>query len=95
MSGELCQCANELPQGQCADCKGLPSLVERPEYLVDRFVTARYNGRCVLDRSHRISKGDLVGILVEDNDEGKPPFTAVGTGCTDCTDDIANPHALG
>lgn len=73
----------------CADCRGLGE-VEKPDYLIDRFLRASYAGRCAVDREHLIAVGDNIGVVVLDNESGRPPFEKVGYGCEECTRAIAD-----
>lgn len=82
-SEERCE-KHDLITGQCADCRGLAEPDPLDGLLVDRFLTARFPGTCFISDYHPIRVGDHIGVLVEDNETGRPPFRRLGYGCEGC-----------
>jgi hypothetical protein len=68
----------------CAAHRGGETVDEFEGVLISRFLTAKYEGRCALDRSHRIELGELIGRAVQEsnlNDE-------IGWVCESCCDNL-------
>jgi len=86
------RCKHEIlkePPGQCADCKGLGAVADPYEgVLVERFLNAKYPGKCALIPGHKIEPGTEIGVLVLDNEEHRPPFKVLGYGCRACVYEI-------
>lgn len=84
---EQCGCAQHRGGEAAEEIKATDGL------LIERFMLARFAGVCRLlpnDASHRITPGDYIGMAVEDNESGRPPFKIIGWVCEECTHSIAH-----
>lgn len=67
----------ELPQEMCAHCLGHDKTEAAAELRVITQMSAKFDGRCFLDKSHSISAGEL--IIGVGDDEG-----VSGWACESC-----------
>lgn len=80
---ERCE-LTELLVSACGHCRGDNAPLPTDGVFIERFAQARYVGRCVIDRSHRIEPGDQIGWPVTDDGEALN-----GWACCGCVDVIA------
>lgn len=89
------ECKHEMDPEFCADCRGLGAVADPLEgLLIERFLqSAKYPGTCAVDPKHTWEVGDPIGLAVEDNESGRPPFTKVGWVCHSCRTGITYPES--
>lgn len=87
------RCKHEMLPGQCADCRKLGEVANPLQgLLIERFLqSAKYPGKCAVDRSHTWKVGDPIGLAVYDNEKGRPPFKEFGWVCHACRTGITYP----
>lgn len=75
------RCMHDMLPGQCAPCRGITDGETLSALLFKHALTAQYDGRCYLNKSHGIAQGDAIWRLV-DADDGE----TVGYACQACAD---------
>lgn len=56
---------SDLPASMCAHCRGLDGTDPRPELIVLRVITARFNGRCEVCGEHTVHEGAPLYLVDE------------------------------
>lgn len=84
----MAQCRHEIEEAWCADCNGTARRIAEEEkealyegILIERFLTAKYDGRCALVPAHPIVPGRYIGIAVRSSGED---VVRIGYICDAC-----------
>lgn len=56
---------SDLPVDMCSHCRGMDGPGPRPQLIVMREITARYNGRCEVCGEWTIREGDPLYLVDE------------------------------
>jgi hypothetical protein len=96
MSEGRCEKHDMILSG-CADCNGVGAAfdasvkgVVATDLLIERFLIARYDGRCAVDRSHPIVPGDEIGFAVNEVPLTDGSWDKVGWVCEACVEEICD-----
>jgi len=78
------ECGHGMTPAFCGQCKGLAETVDPyADVLIERFLTAKFDGQCCLVKAHRIVAGTTLGMAVDEDTLAK-----IGWCCALCVERI-------